>query len=572
MTSIFRGKSLLALVLMLGSSGQALAQSTQADLILYNGTVITPQGSAEAVAVRDGAIVAVGTRAQVMAIPHAPAAEVDLAGNVAMPGLYDSHVHLYMAGRDMLSCKFARGSTAKVIFDAVRACAAKAEPGAWIEGGSWVAAALKPGDQTLEKLDAVSPNNPVILNDESLHSAWVNSRALKLAGITRDTPNPEGGVIDRDARGDPTGVLRETATELVEKIRPAPTLAEQEAAVKAAADLMLSLGIVGLTDAGVRQEWIDGLTRLAAADGLKQYTRGCIIFGPNALGGDGAAVIAQRRAHEGGRVKLDCVKLFLDGVPLESHTASMLEPYVPSATVHGHGPGGSDVGIQMFASDELNDVVTRFDRMGMQIKFHAAGDGSVRQAANAIAAARKANGYTGARHDIGHNTFIAEADLSRATQLNFTWEMSPYFWWPTPISTVDIANAVGPERMKRLWPVKDALDSGALVVAGSDWPVVPTANPWLAIETLVSRQSPGANGDPIAAGQRITREQAVEIFTRNGAAYQGRLDRGGTIEVGKMADIIVIDRNPLTAPIGTVHDTQVLRTYIAGELVYTKKD
>ncbi|HOP20817.1 MAG TPA: amidohydrolase family protein, partial [Amphiplicatus sp.] len=146
---------------------------------------------------------------------------------------------------------------------------------------------------------------------------------------------------------------------------------------------------------------------------------------------------------------------------------------------------------------------------------------------------------------------------------------SPYIWYPTPITSVDIAKAVGPKRMKRLWPIKDAIDSGALVVAGSDWPVVPSVNPWLGIETLVTREKPGGEGEPINAGQRITVEQALRIFTSNGAALMGRLDKGGTIEPGKLADIIILDRNPTKIPASEIHDTKVLKTYIGGEEVYS---
>lgn len=202
------------------------------------------------------------------------------------------------------------------------------------------------------------------------------------------------------------------------------------------------------------------------------------------------------------------------------------------------------------------------------VKLHAAGDGAVREAVEAIAAARSANGQTGPRHEIGHNTFIDPADVPRGRTLHFTWELSPYIWWPTPITAVDIAAAVGPERMQRLWPARGVIESGANVVIGSDWPVVPSVNPWLAMETLVTRQVPGASGAPINAGQRISREQALALLTRNGAAQMGRLDLGGTIKPGKHADMIVVGRNPMTVPVGEIHKTRVLATYIGGDKVF----
>jgi predicted amidohydrolase YtcJ len=153
-----------------------------------------------------------------------------------------------------------------------------------------------------------------------------------------------------------------------------------------------------------------------------------------------------------------------------------------------------------------------------------------------------------------------------------TWEMSPYIWYPTPITGHDIARAVGPERMKRIWPVREVVATGANVVVGSDWPVVPDVNPWLAFETLVTRQVPGATGPTAGPDEAITRAQALTVLTVNGARELGRLDRGGTIEPGKLADVIVVDRNPLTTPVGQIHSTRVLATFIAGEQVYALKD
>jgi predicted amidohydrolase YtcJ len=559
-----------SLLAVAAATGPAQAQPAPVDLVFVHGTVLTPAGSAQALAVAGGTIVAVGSDAEIEAMAAANAQKVDLAGRTVMPGLYDMHVHTYFAGRDKLSCRFAQGAGAAAIAAAVKACAAKAKPGEWIIGGSWVGAAFKPGEQHKRLLDAVAPNNPVMLNDESLHSVWVNSRVLELARITRTTKAPEGGVIDRDSKGEPTGVLREVASRGIERIIPKVTAEDQRIAIKVATDEMLSYGIVGFTDAAVRREMIEGLSAYARSGGLKQYARGCIVWGPNSGGSEG--LIAQRQAWSTGRLQLDCVKMFLDGVPIEGRTAIMLAPYEHRGGAHDdQGPGGGH-GLKLIAEDTLFPAVTAFDRQGIQVKFHAAGDGAVREAVEAIAAARRANGNSGPHHEIGHNTFIDLADVPKGSELHFTWELSPYIWWPTPITSVDIAAAVGPERMKRLWPARDVVESGANVVIGSDWPVVPSVNPWLAFETLVTRQVPGATGEPINAGQRISREQALALLTRNGAAEMGRLDRGGTLEPGKFADLIILDRNPMTVPVGEIHATKVLATYIAGEKVFSASE
>ena len=556
--------------LLLTSSAMAQSQpndvppANRGDRIFVHGTVLAPGGNAQALAIRNGMIVAVGTDAEILAIPHDAGAVTDLAGHTLMPGLYDMHVHVLDAGLAMIACRLPQGGGAAAVSAAVHACAVKAKPGEWIVGGSWVGAAFGPGEQSRQLLDAAAPDNPVLLNDEAFHSVWVNSRAMALSGITATTPNPTGGLIDRDAAGAPSGVFRETATSLIESKVPQPSLSAKIAAIKAATDVMLSYGIVGFTDAAVRLENAEAMSAYARSGGLKQHARGCIVWGPMSYGSE--ALIPRRQELSAGRMQFDCIKIFLDGVPTESRTGAMVDAYAPRPGADPHAP--AEHGILQVPQDRLNAAVAEFDRQGLEVKMHAAGDGATRAGVDAIAFARAANGAGGPHHEIAHNTFIHPADMPKGVQLGLVWEFSPYIWWPTPITAVDIARAVGPERMERLWPIREALASGALTVAGSDWPVVPSANPWLAIETMVSRQAPGATGPAQAPNEAITRAQALTLFTRNAAAVLGRLDRGGTLEPGKLADMIVVDRNPLTAPLGGLHETRVLATYIEGAKVW----
>ena len=333
-------------------TAQAAEPPADASLLFVNGTVLTPQGSTEAIAVRDGAIIAVGRSEEILKLPHAGATTVDLQGRTLMPGLYDMHVHVYPAGQAKLACKIPQGAGAPVIFATVKACAAKAKPGAWITGGSWVAAALKPGEQTRQLLDRAAPDNPVMLDDESLHSVWANSRALQLGGITRATANPAGGVIDRDAKGEPTGVLREAAARNLLAVLPPVPIDQQVAAIKAATDEMLSYGIIGFTDAAIRRDGAEAYARFAATGGLRQYARGCAVWGPNSGGSEG--LVAARQDYSKGRFQLDCVKMFLDGVPLEGRTAVMLQPYEPRHGEHGSDGTGGEKGLMMVPPDKLN--------------------------------------------------------------------------------------------------------------------------------------------------------------------------------------------------------------------------
>ena len=450
----------------------------------------------------------------------------------------------------------------------MKACVAEKQPGQWIQGGNWVAASFAAGEQTRATLEAVAPANPVLLNDEAHHSVWVNSRTLQRAGVTRRTPDPEGGIIERDAAGEPTGLLRENATKLVERIIPRPSMDARRKALILASHQMLPYGVTSFTVASVRLDDIGPLSALSAEGLVKQRMRGCIVWIPDPEDGNtmGDTLIAQRARYEQPRFRLDCVKMFLDGVPTESHTAAMIAPYADIDPEHGDPR--SHNGLPMMTQPVLDAAVTRFDAEGLSVRFHAAGDGAVRAALDAVAAARRANGFGGQGHVVAHATFVDPADIPRARAQNVAWEFSPYIWYPTPITSVDILRAVGPQRMERWMPIREAVDTGALVVAGSDWSVVPSVNPWPPIETMVTRQKPGGSGETIGAGERVRIDQALRIFTVNGARVTGSSDKVGTIAPGMQADLIVLDRNPYRAPITQVHDTKVLKTFIAGELVY----
>lgn len=541
-------------------AASALAAETPADTILVNGQIQTPTGWAAAVAVRDGVIVAVGDTGATDPYKGTATKIVDLKGATVLPGLHDMHVHVQMAGLQQYSCGFPHGAKPAEIAARVKQCASKAKPGDWIIGGNWVGAVFAKGQQNAAFLDKVAPNNPVLLKDESHHSSWANSKALELGGITRDTKDPAGGVIERDAKGNPTGVLREAASFGFRGV-PAPTEEERRRAIALASRQMLAQGITSFTDALMATDNMKTLSDLSGEGVVKQRVRGCVLWSPGDK--DAERLIETRAAYAKPRFKPDCVKFLLDGVPTESHTAAMVHPYPGTAADDPKAKG-----ILMIPQPALDEAAARFDRMGLHMKFHAAGDGSVRAAIDAVEYARKANGWGGSAHEIAHNSFVDRADIARVRPLGMTWEFSPYIWYPTPMVSVDVRRAVGDEMLERFTPIKEGVDSGANVVAGSDWPVVPLVNPWLAIETMVTRQSPGGSKDSIGAGERVTVDQAVKIFTENGARLMGDRDMVGSIEPGMRADIIVVDRNPFKVPVTEIHDTQVRMTFIDGELVY----
>src|SRR5688500_6435537 len=537
----------------------ARSEPAPADTILTNGKIYTPNGWASALAISHGAIVAVGDAAAVEPHRTPNTRVIDLNGQTVLPGLHDMHVHPGGAGMEQFRCQIPHGSGPQQIFDITAACAAKLQPGEWVSGRAYQADSFGDTPPHKSMLDRVAPNNTVIVTDISGHSSWANSAALRLAGVTRDTPDPPGGIIERDANGEPTGILRESSAGLVLSKVPPPTNEQQIVAHKWATDLMLSFGITAFDDAGVSRPGMIAYSTLADRGELKQRVRGCMRFRDPTL-------IRDRMLYARERFSPTCVKVVLDGVPTDGHTAAMVEDYVPSP--HLEGGEGREKGMLLIPQADANRMTTEFDAMGLTVKFHAAGDAAVRAGLDAIAAARQANGFSGSYHNVGHNSFVQMEDIRRARSIGAAFEFSPYIWYNSPIIG-DIRKAVGEERMERWIPVKDALDAGVLSVPGSDWSVVPSVNPWIAIETLVTRQVPGGGGEALGAEERITLEQAIDMFTRASARQMNMDAATGTIERGKLADLIVIDRNVFEVPITTVHQTKVLRTFINGEEVYT---
>ncbi|MFC1839753.1 amidohydrolase [Thermodesulfobacteriota bacterium] len=542
-----------------------LSEMNGARLILTNGKICTESATEEAMAIGDrGIILAVGDVKTINRYKRSTTQVIDLSGDTVLPGLHDIHVHPisgYQRG-----CNFEQGSSLKKVQETIAECVKQSKKNEWITGGQWDADSLG-GMPDRKMLDKVSPDNPVVLRDISGHSTWANSLALKISGITGDTPNPKGGIIERDRDGNPTGVLREAAGRLIRSMEKPPTPEESQAALEWALNEMLSYGITSLTDAAVSGGLANMYASLADSGKLKQRVRLCFMWDPKNNFAD--VMIAERNLYSRDRICPDCVKIILDGVPTDSHTAAMLEPY--EDTIEGRNDEASRKGLLLVSTEELKKAVTRFDAMGLTVKFHAAGDAAVRQGLDAIEEARKVNGFSGLHHNTGHNSFIHMDDIRRARNIAATFEMSPYIWYPNPI-IADIAKAIGPERMKRWTPVKDAIDGGGLVVPGSDWAVVPSVNPWIAIETLVTRQKPRGGGETLGESQKITLKQAIDLFTVNSAKQMGNSNKTGRIEPGMLADLIVVDQNPYEIPITEVHKTVVKKTIINGEVVYDRSE
>ena len=551
----------------------ACAQPTEDELLLVNGKIYTlepDQPEVEALLIRQGRIAALGATEAIGAMAASEARVIDLQGQVVLPGFHDMHVHPVFAGMQAQRCVIPQGYALEQIQQTVRACVERAEPGEWITGGQWDASSIGQIPNAA-MLDAVSPDNPVLLGDISEHSAWANSRALEIAGLSADTPDPANGIIERGRTGAPSGILREEAVLLVRSQVPEATYEQIRTALAWGLEEMLANGITSFSEAAAGYsstlaKEAGAYAELADAGILKQRVRLCMPWA-SSTAQQSEAFIASRADYARPRVNPDCVKIFLDGVPTDSHTAAMLEPY--AGTVAGRDDEASRYGLLLEQQEVLNEVVARYDAQGLTVKFHAAGDASTRAGLQAIAHARAVNGDSGLAHNIGHSTFIAAEDMPLARDLGASFEMSPYLWSPSPINDSIIA-AVGAERIKRIWPLRAAIESGALVVPGSDWSVVPSVNPWIAIEALVTRERPGGSADSFGKEQAITLEQAIQLFTVNSARHKGEQEQLGSIAQGKLADLIVVARDPYAIPVYELHKVQVSYTLINGEIVYQR--
>jgi predicted amidohydrolase YtcJ len=538
---------------------------------MHSGRIKLTQGWAEAIAIQNGVITDLGTNEEILKkYPSSPKTHIDLENQVVLPGLHDVHVHPVFAGVRESRCKIPQGATLDEALALVEASVKSAQPGDWILGGQWDTSALGcTPDRYM--LDKIAPHNPVQLEDTSAHSSWANSLALEIAGITKDTQDPDGGIFERDQDGVPTGIQRESAAYFVSSFAPKPSRDQLIEAIAWSLDEMLSYGITSFTEAALgfttgAQAEIEAYQFLIDQGKMKHRARISISWDPD--NPEAHEVIRNRNKYGSAKVKTDGIKLFLDGVPTDGHTAAMLNPYADS--VEGRDDEASRYGILRLDPTLLNEQVKKFDEDGLTVKFHAAGDAAVRAALDSIEYAQQHNGKGPQMHNVAHCTFVSEEDIVRAAQLGATLEVSPYLWQPVPICS-DIAHAVGDDVIKRVWPIREMLDGGVLVVPGSDWSVVPSVNPWVGIETMITRQLPGGSAESFGPTQAVTIEEALRIFTENSARQEGLADIIGRIDVGMIADLIVIDKNPYEISAFEIHKIKVSKTIIEGEIVYESK-
>ncbi|MEZ0114648.1 putative amidohydrolase YtcJ [Catenulispora sp. EB89] len=554
-----------------------MSRSPFADLVFTGGpcyTVDAARSWAGAVAVAGGRITAVGRHADVKNLIGPGTEVVDLAGKLLLPGFQDAHVHPVLGGTTLRQCDLHELHTAEEFVAAVADYAARNPQATWIRGGGWSMDTFPGGMPTKEMLDAVVPDRPVALPNRDVHGMWVNSKALEVCGITRDTPDPFDGRIERDADGEPNGCLQEGAMALVNAHLPVPAKDEMAEGLLAGQAYLHSFGITAWQDA-----WIgDGLgvgdvfeTYLDAAtsDALTARVAGALWW-ERKSGLEQLELFRERReaaeAAGAGRFRARTVKIMLDGVA-ENHTAALLSPYLD-----GCGCSTDNAGLDFIDPDKLKTYVTELDAAGFQVHFHALGDRAVRNALDALEAARAANG-PGGRHHLAHLQVVHPKDIERFRRLGATANIQALWAAHEPSMDELTIPFLGEERAGWQYPFGSLSRAGATIAAGSDWSVT-SPNPLWGIHTAVNRVEPGLSAEEFAArkvfypAERLELGQAIAAYTA-GSAYVNRLDDvTGSVEVGKLADLVVLDRDPFEGPAWEIGEARVLRTFVEGVEVY----
>ncbi|MCW8845669.1 MAG: amidohydrolase [Gammaproteobacteria bacterium] len=554
----------LLLALLSGCSKQGqIDAASQADLLLTHGAIYTSDQSRswqQAVAIRGDKIVYVGNNQDAKGYAGPNTRVVNLKGRMVLPGLQDVHIHPISGGIEAAACDLNGLTTSDQYVEKIKGYAEANPDLPWITGGGWLMSAFGPGAMPRkELLDAIVPGRPVLLHSSDGHSAWANSLALKLAGITRDTPDPEDGRIDRNLKtGELVGSLQEGAISLLDHVLPPVTDQQRQDGLRFAIRMLNSYGITSIQDASVDEDALRTYQALDESGELTLKVEASQWWERDEGLEQIAGMTARREKYSKGHLRANTVKLMLDGV-MENYTAVMLEPYLIPGEVRG---------IPMLDPEFLKQVVTDIDAAGFQAHFHAIGDGAVRQSLDAVEAARKTNGPGDNRHHISHLELIDPQDIPRFGELDVVANFQPLWAYADDYITKLTIPFIGEKRARWLYPISSVLQNGGIIAFGSDWSVS-SANPFYGIEVAVTRKDPDSgDAEVLIPEERILLEDAIAAFTIN-AAYTNHLDeQTGSIEIGKQADLVVLDQNLFEIAPEAISATKVLLTLFEGKLVY----
>ncbi len=538
-----------------------------ADRVFLNGAIYTVDDKrswAEAVAVRDGHIVYVGDNAGSAHLIDDSTEITDLRQQMMLPGFHDSHIHIMIGTTADEECSLLRLETVEEVALRLRECTSLDGIGddGWILGGGWGEWLWPEANPQKGILDALYPDKPVYLESSFGHAAWVNSKAMAIAGIDADTENPPAGVIEHDREtGEPSGTLRDAAMLLVKNKLPDMTLEQRANRVRAGMALAHSVGITAVIEPGVDAELLRPIIRLADAGELDMRVRvslSPINWQPGVFDDGVFEFLEEREQWRRENLDVDSVKIYMDGV-IEYGTSPLLEPYADAR----YGSGEF-----FYAQHDVDRYFTRFDAMGLQVHVHAIGDAAIRRALNGFEAMRKANGMSDNRHQIVHLQLIHEDDRPRFGELNVAAVFQSLWAYPDPAALELDIPMLGKERTWQMYPIASVKRAGGRIVGGSDYWVT-DLNPLHAIEVAITRQDPYSNDGPVLnEDERVDLETMIDAYTINGAYQMGLEQQQGSIEVGKRADFVVLDRNLFELPSSEINEAKVTMTIFAGRTVY----
>jgi predicted amidohydrolase YtcJ len=536
---------------------------TPADLIIINGSVYPGNGApvAEAVAIAGGKILRVGSTVEIQALKTDLTQVIDARRGTVIAGFNDSHVHFREGGESLERVNLFEAGDLASMQAKIRAFAAAHPDRPWVLGRGWLYGSFPGGLPTRAELDEAVSDRPAMMSCYDGHTAWVNSRALALAGITKATPNPKNGVIVRDPKtGEATGALKEDAQDLVQSVLPKLSREGKLDALRRAVAEAQRLGVTSVQDAGIEPEDFELFAELERQNelGVRVYAA---LSAPPGFTEERARLYDEvlRKHPDTPRLKTGAVKLFADGV-IEAHTAALLEPYANRDTK----------GIPNYTVDDMNRIVAMMDARGWQIFVHAIGDAGIRQTLDAYERAAAANPAParGRRHRIEHIEAVSAADIPRFAKLGVIASMQPFHANPIPNVLEVWAVNLGPERASRAWAWKSILDAGGRLTFGTDWPVV-ELDPRPGIHTALTRRT--LDGKPeggFGPEQRLPLQTVIDAWTAGPAYASFEEARKGTLAPGMLADVVVLSKDIFKEPADKVKDFEVVTTILDGKVVH----
>jgi predicted amidohydrolase YtcJ len=533
--------------------------SVLADRVFLGGRIWTGDPArprAQALALAGDVIVAVGTDAEVRPYIGPATTTVNLRGRFVAPGFNDAHLHFLVVETVDLT----GAASVEEVQSRIRAYATAHAERPWVTGRGWVYAAFPGGLPHRRQLDAVVADRPAFMTSYDGHTAWANSKALEAGGITRETPDPEHGVIVRDEKGEPTGALEESAARLVGRKVPPPTDEERYAALKRRLDEAASYGLTSAQNAWTAAADLPAYERVAAEGGLKVRFYFALPMLEDIPPDELARYKEMRTRYPGPLMKFGAVKGFVDGV-VESKTAAMLEPYV-----------GGGTGELNWTPSDLDRTVALYDREGFQIFLHAIGDKAIRIALDAYERAARSNGTSGRRHRVEHIEVPTRADIARFAPLGVIASTQALFANPDQ-NTFDVyAPILGPDRASRAMAFRSLDEADAVQAFGSDSPVF-SMEVLRGIYCAATRMTPeGTPAGGCQAQERISAEAALRHFTRDAAYASFEEERKGTLGPGRLADLVVLSDDILAIPPAQILKTRVLLTVMGGRDTFRAGD